>query len=51
MQWATLAWMDSRVPPACRGQSGLRERGASLEKSWGPSPGPGETPDCLDALG
>lgn len=43
--------MDSRVPPAYRGQSGLRETGASLEKSWGPSPGLGETPDCLDALG
>lgn len=49
VQWAPLAWMDSLAPPAYRGQSGPQGTGAFLEKCWGPSPGPGETLDCLDA--
>ena len=49
VQWAPLAWMDSLAPPAYRGQLGPQGTGAFLEKCWGPSPGPGETLDCLDA--
>ena len=48
-QWAPPAWMDSLAPPAYRGQLDPRGTGAFLEKCWGPSLGPGETLDCLDA--
>lgn len=51
VQWAPPAWTDSQAPPAFQGQSDPQGTRAFLEKSWGPSRVPGETPDCLDTPG
>lgn len=51
MLWASLAQMDSQALLACLDQLDPLGTGDSQEKSWGPSPGPGEMLDSLDTRG
>lgn len=51
MLWASLALMDSQALLACLDQLGPQGTGDFQEKSWEPSPGPGEMLDYLDTQG
>lgn len=48
---ASVAQMDTQVPPVCRGLSGPQGTGAFPEKFWEPSLGPGEMLGSPDTLG
>lgn len=49
--WAGLDLTASQGPADCQGRLGPPGTGASQEKPWVPSPGPGETLACQDTPG